>query len=99
MRADFPVVLDGPSQISLFAYDNNTFIAESYLPTVSDVTISVLGSATKLRDLVTGQEFSPTPNDVSPTTVPARFRQQGPLRTVFSLKLNPHSYQALAIEK
>ncbi len=29
----FPVRLDGPSQVALFAYDNNTFIVESYLPT------------------------------------------------------------------
>jgi hypothetical protein len=96
---DFPIILDAPSQVSLFAYDNNTFIAESYLPTVSDVTISILGPATKLRDLVTGQEFTATPRDISPTTASARFRQPGPPRTTFSLKLNPHSYQAFAIEK
>ena len=28
----FPVQLDGPGQVALFAYDNHTFIVESYLP-------------------------------------------------------------------
>ena len=28
---DFPVQFDAPSRVSLFAYDNNTFVAESFL--------------------------------------------------------------------
>ena len=52
----FPVRLDGPSQVALFAYDNNTFIVESYLPTENDVTVSVTGDYTKLRNLVTGED-------------------------------------------
>ena len=36
----FPVRLDGPSQVALFAYDNNTFIVESYLPAETDVKVS-----------------------------------------------------------
>ena len=36
----FPVRLDGPSQVALFAYDNHTFIVESYLPAETDVKVS-----------------------------------------------------------
>ena len=39
----FPVRVDGPAQVALFAYDNNTFIVESFLPAETDVKISVDG--------------------------------------------------------
>jgi hypothetical protein len=51
----FPVRLDGPNQVALFAYDNNTFIVESYLHSEADVQVSVLNGASKLRNLVTGE--------------------------------------------
>ena len=51
----FPVRLDGPGQVALFAYDNNTFIVESYLPTATDVKVSVTRDFTQLRNLVTGE--------------------------------------------
>jgi hypothetical protein len=50
----FPERLDGPVQASLFTY-NNTFIAETYSAAASDVKISTLGKATKLKNLVTGE--------------------------------------------
>ena len=55
----FFVRLDGPSQVALFAYDNNTFIVESFLDHETDVKISVAGGpVTKLRNLVTGEVLS-----------------------------------------
>src|SRR5208283_3572752 len=39
----FPLRVDGPAQVALFAYDNNTFIVESFLPSETDVKISVSG--------------------------------------------------------
>jgi hypothetical protein len=50
--------LNGPSRVALFACDNNTFIVESYLPTETDVTVSVTGEFTKLCNLVTGTEIT-----------------------------------------
>ncbi len=61
VMAGFPVRLDGPSQVALFAYDNNTFITESYLPTNADVRVSVTGNFTKLRNLVTGEILNAQP--------------------------------------
>jgi hypothetical protein len=43
----FPVRVDSPAQVALFAYDNDTFIVESYLPSETSVRISIAGSATK----------------------------------------------------
>jgi hypothetical protein len=97
---DFPVIADGPAQISLFAYDNNSFILESYLPTPSYITVVLAGGFTHLRDLQTGSIFtgrSLTPEMVAatrPNRVSAR-----PAREIFTIQLMPHSYEALIAEK
>ena len=92
---NFPVRLDGPSQVALFAYDNGAFILESYLPTETKVTVSVAGAIGKLKNLVTGEvltgtKFAP-PQD-------RRRIQLGPERTSFTMTLKPHSYVVLGQE-
>jgi hypothetical protein len=85
---DFPVRLDGPGKVSLFAYDNNTFIVESFLDKEASVTISNTGSFAKIKNLVTGEETKGEP-------IPARHLQRmssGPQRINFRLSLQPHSY-------
>src|ERR1022692_2942530 len=54
----FPVRLDGPAQAALFTYDNAVLIVESYLPVETDVTVSVTGEFTQLKNLVTGEMIS-----------------------------------------
>jgi hypothetical protein len=93
MRGFF-VRIDGPSQVALYAYDNNTFIVESYLPTDADVKVSVAGDATKLRNLVTDAVLSGRP----PAPPGPMNRQQEP-RTSFDVHLPPHSYGVFAVEK
>ncbi|MGA2855064.1 MAG: hypothetical protein ABSE90_13160, partial [Verrucomicrobiota bacterium] len=44
----FPVRLDGPAQVALFAYDNGAFIVENFSDAATDANISTLGNATKL---------------------------------------------------
>ena len=91
----FPVRVDGPAQVALFAYDNNTFIVESFLPTETDVKISVAGGGAKLRNLVTGEILTAQPQ-------PQGFRRQpaaGEPQTSFNAHLLPHSYAAFAVEK
>ena len=36
---DFPVRMEGPNKVSLFAYDNHTFVVESYLDHPATVTV------------------------------------------------------------
>ena len=88
----FPVRLDGPSQVALFAYDNNTFIVESYLPTETDVTVSVTGEFASLRNLVTGEEIT------AEASGEGRW-QAGADRAAFRVHLPPHSYSVFAAEK
>ncbi|HEV2438299.1 MAG TPA: hypothetical protein VG077_20105 [Verrucomicrobiae bacterium] len=94
---DFPVRMDGPSQVALFAYDNNTFIVESYLPTEIDVKVSVTGEFTRLRNLVTGEEIT----GQAPEQSWGFGRQQslGENRHSFNVHLLPHSYAVFAVEK
>jgi hypothetical protein len=91
VMAGFPVRLDGPSQIALFAYDNDTFIVESYLPTGAEVTVSILGGSGRLRNLVTGE-----------VSLPASVRHQrddAERRVSFVVQMQPHSYSVFTIEK
>jgi len=92
----FPVRLDGPSRVALFAYDNNTFIAQSYLPQESDVRISVDARFGRLRDLVTGQLVT---GRLPPRRAAMRRpAETGPERREFTVHLLPHSYSVFAAE-
>ncbi|MGB9435989.1 MAG: hypothetical protein WBQ89_27315 [Candidatus Acidiferrum sp.] len=80
---NFPVKLDGPSRVSLFAYDNQTFIVESFLDEKTDVKVGITGSVAKLKNLVTGEVIEKEP----PPSGPGQ-------RTSFKIRLQPHSYAA-----
>jgi hypothetical protein len=93
---DFPIRLDGASKVALFAYDNNTFIVESYLPVATDVKVSVTGNFTQLRNLVTGEAI---PGQAA-SEVHHRWQQNADAaRTSFNIHLLPHSYAVFAAEK
>lgn len=86
--------LDAPSQVSLFVYDNNHFVVQSFRDAPVTVTVSVLGTHLRIRDMATGVTASGEP-------VPTRPKGQMPLtakRTSFTLKVMPHSFVALAEE-
>jgi len=91
---DFPVQLDAPSQVSLFVYDNNRFVVESFRDAPITVTVSLLGMHSHIRNIATGATIYGEP-------VPSRPKGQMPLtakRTSFKLTIMPHSFVALAEE-
>jgi hypothetical protein len=91
---DFPVQLDAPSQVSLFVYDNNHFVVQSFRDAPVKVTVSVLGTHSRIRNIATGAAISGEP-------VPMRPKGQMPLkarRTSFTFTIMPHSFVALAEE-
>ena len=96
----FPVRLDGPSHVALFAYDNRTFIAENYLGKEAAVQIGIAGSSTQLRNLVTGETIA---RQAGVESGPGRRGGRGGRggmdpRTEFSIHLPPHSYAAFVAE-
>jgi hypothetical protein len=56
MMEDIPVYLDSPARVCLFTYDNNTFIAKSYLPYPSRYKIVIKKSGARLFELQSGRE-------------------------------------------
>jgi hypothetical protein len=48
---DMPVQLEGPSQVCLFAYNNGTFIVESFLPETVKVKVVVKKATKAITDL------------------------------------------------
>jgi hypothetical protein len=91
----FPVTIDAPSKVALFAYDNNAFVAESYLDESTQVTVSILGPAAHLRNLATGELIQLKPPAVQ--AGPRRQRSQSS-RSEFQIALPPHSFAAFAWE-
>ena len=96
-----PFRLDGPDHVALFAYDNHTFIVESYLPAACDVKVSTAPEFTQLRDLVTGAvtPVQPPPADSGFGRGRGRGPQAGERRAAFNIHLLPHSYSAFIAEK
>jgi hypothetical protein len=85
----FDVRMDGPAEVSLFLYDNDTLVVESFRDEAAEVSLVVKGGST-LRDLETGEILSGR-------TVPEGqgfFRSPDAGRTVITVPVKPHSYRA-----
>jgi len=90
----FPVRLDGPSQVALFAYDNDTFVVESFRGEGADVKIATLGRKARLRDLVSGETI-----DGAKPAATKKFsrRMEGEQRATFDVHIEAHSYRAFEL--
>ena len=97
IAADMPVRLDGPAKVSLFAYDNDTMVVESFRDEPVDIALVTAGRFKRLRDLQTGEL-------VTGTTIgdePARRSGWAPSeagKSSFSMMLKPHSFRAFKAE-
>lgn len=78
-----PVRIQGPANVSLFVYDNNTFIVESFSD--EDVDITALCQSEGLKDLLSGEEMSGS-------RVMSWGRNTSNERS-FRVHLKPHSYR------
>ena len=96
LAKDMYVRLDGPSQVAMFVYDNDTFIVESFRDEPVDVKIVADKRISKLSDILTGEEL--TGEAVS--TQPRRFGQAAPSpdKTVFKMTIKPHSFRVFKCE-
>jgi hypothetical protein len=86
VAGDLPVLLEGPSQVGLFVYDNGKFIVENFAaPGGKAVTVRavVAGKAAALVDVVSGQRIA---------------GQQRGGKMVFEVAVPPASYRVLGAE-
>ncbi len=94
-EAGLPVKLQGPAKVSLFEYNNGTFVVESYLD--HPVAVRITGSFGHVYNLVTGTTLNGEPLPLvggsffasSPKAVAPRARNYG-----FDLQIEPHSFTA-----
>ena len=97
LQESFPVRIDAASRVSLFAYDNGTFIVQSFRTDATTVNVSIAGVNAKLRNLVSGESLAAA----APTAASSATQARGPVaapRSDFVLKLQAHSYAVFAIE-
>ena len=92
VMGDFPVRIEAPAQVSLFAYDNGTFVVESFRDQPADVTI-LLKQGSTLSNLVTGD------HPVALPPVKSSSRRPEPPLTSYRVKVQPHSYLAFGTAK
>jgi hypothetical protein len=86
LTAHLPLSIEGPSQVSLFPYDNDTFIVESFR--AEPVTIQVVTSnpTHQLQDLITKTIITGQPRALGPTGS----------GSAYDVQLNPHSYRVFS---
>jgi hypothetical protein len=90
------VRLDGPGQVALFVYDNDTFIVESFRDEPVNVKIVADRRITKLSDILSAEELS----GEAVSTQPRRFGQAVPApdKTAFKMIIKPHSFRVFKCE-
>lgn len=96
IMAGFPVSMDAPAKVSLFTYDNKTFVVESFLDAPAPVTISIpgtlsSGASAHIRNLITGEI-------VDGKSAPKPRFGRAPERIEFNVEVPPHSFMAFAQE-
>jgi hypothetical protein len=79
--------------VSLFVYDNNTIIVESFLPEETKIKIVAGAGITKLSDIETGEQTAGSGKSAS--MVWGRDRQD---KTNFDVTIKPHSYRIFRAE-
>ncbi|HWA00813.1 MAG TPA: hypothetical protein VG841_10930 [Caulobacterales bacterium] len=91
VSGDFPVRLDAPPLVSIFAYDNGTFVVQSFRDALAEVKVAVLGEGLTLTNVASSQAVAADP----PVSHPANWRSvPEPARTTFTIHLEPHSFAA-----
>jgi hypothetical protein len=87
VQGSFPIRIEAPSHVSLFAYDNGTVIIQSYRDEEAEVTISVAGNDRRMRKDDAGLAAivrTPQPGESAATN--------------FVVRIPPHSYQLFSIQ-
>jgi hypothetical protein len=88
----FPVrLVDAPAQIALFAYDNNSFVVESYLPEETTVSVALNGNIASIIDLTSSQTIAGT---VIRGGRGGGRGGGGPNGARFAITIPPHSFRA-----
>ena len=94
LTPNMPALLEAPGYNSLFVYDNNTVIVESFTDQKQQVKLRLKEGFTKGKDLISGKEISGEKKDYF-----QGWRKPPLTKIILNLELKPHSYQVLQLEK
>lgn len=98
LDADAPVRLEAPALVSLFTYDNGTFVVHSFRDEPTEVTLSLAGREPKLQNLLTGKTLEPQAQPERRRFGGRRRDFRGTPRRNFAVTIQPHSYAVFAME-
>jgi hypothetical protein len=90
MTGHLEVTLEGPSEVSLFLYDNHSFVVESFLDEPVELKVLLGPESGKITHIPTGEELTGTFRE-APSF---RNRKFGRDVNVFIIQLKPHSFKA-----
>ncbi len=91
VSADMPVRLEGPAQICLFVYDNNTFIVESFLDEPAGINIITGDDVKTLTDMISGEALS--------GSAVLGFGGRATGEKKYDVPIKPHSYRVFRMIK
>ncbi|MBV4356149.1 hypothetical protein [Pinibacter aurantiacus] len=94
LGSQLKVSIEGAGNISLFLYDNNTCIVESFLPTTTSINIVTAAPFKKLTDIVSNETISGT--ERKPQTFWFLPKNNG--SNVFTIAVKPHSFRVFRFE-
>jgi len=93
LTPNMPAVLEAPGYTSLFVYDNNTVIVESFADQTRQVTLTLANGFSKAKNLVSGEELIGVKKEYPQRRKPAI------TKSILNIELKPHSYVVLKLEK
>jgi hypothetical protein len=89
-----PVKLEAPGKVSLFVYDNDTFIVHNFRDEPVDAAVTMRAGVSVIQDLLTGESVNATERKETP-----RFGAAPPPVSVAAIAIAPHSFRAFRIGK
>jgi len=89
------VSIKGPSNISLYLYDNNTFIVESFFDTINDLKIVTKAPYAKITDLNSNKSFS---GKIHKNFSESWSIDKSEQRFIYTIELHPHSFRIFKYE-
>lgn len=92
IAGELPVSLEGPGEVSLFVYDNHSFVVESFLDTEVSIKILLDKNSDEITNIETGNKTKGTLREA----LTFRNRKFGKDFMVFDVTLKPHSFKAFS---
>jgi hypothetical protein len=94
ITASVPVQLEAPGKVSLFAYDNGTFIVHNFRNELVNAAVTMPAGITRVTDLVSGESVA-TEQRVEIALAGAH---PGPPTSAVTFRMAPHAFRAFKIQ-